>query len=408
MASPTTVTRGPIRRGDYIPWSQKLILGAQHTFTMFGATVLVPLLTGLNITVALFTAGICTLLFHYLTKKKVPIFMGSSFAFIAPIILVGKEFGGLQYAQGGVIVAGICFMILAGIIKIGGPELIHRLFPPVVTGPIIMVIGLNLAPVAVQMASKNWLIAMVVLAVAAATTTFAKGFLKLVPVITGLVAGYLLSIAMGLIDFTKVAATPWLGIPQFTPPLFSLQSILIIAPLALVVMVEHVGDVLAVQATVEEDFVSDPGIHRTLFADGACVLVAGMIGGPPGTTYSENTGVLALTKVWEPQIMRIAAVFAILMAFIQKIGAVLQTIPEAVMGGVTILLFGMIASVGVRTVVENRVDFTRSRNLIIASIILVLGIGGAVFQITPNFKLAGMSLAALIGLVVNQILPKDI
>ena len=258
------------------------------------------------------------------------------------------------------------------------------------------------------MASGNWLIAFIVLAAAAAVTTYGKGFIRLIPVVIGLAVGYAVSIAMGLVDFTKVAEAAWFAIPAFTAPKFSWEAILVVAPLALVVMVEHVGDVLAVQATVEEDFVKDPGIHSTLFADGVAVFVAGLIGGPPGTTYSENTGVLALTKVWEPQIMRIAGVFAIMLAFIQKIGALLQSIPTAVMGGVTILLFGMIAAVGVRTVVENQVDFTKSRNLIIASVILVLGIGGAVFELTTNLKLAGMSLAAIIGLLLHQILPQDI
>lgn len=398
--------QGAIRPGDPLPWSKKIILGIQHTFTMFGATVLVPLLTGMSVTVALFTAGLGTWFFHWVTKWKVPVFLGSSFAFIAPIILVRDSYGGLQYAQGGIVVAGLLYVVLAAIVYFVGPKVIRSLFPPIVSGPIIMVIGLNLAPVAVGMASKYWLVAGVVCLAAALTTVFVKGFFRLVPVLVGLVTGYVLSLILGIVNFAPIQEAAWIGLPNFTLPKFSWEVIMLVAPVAIVTMVEHVGDVLAVGATVDKDFVSDPGVHRTLIGDGIATSLAALLGGPANTTYSENTGVLALTKVYDPIIMRIAACFAIFLSLFQKFGAIIRTIPEPVVGGISILLFGMIAAIGVRTVVENQVDLKKSRNLIIASVILVLGIGGAVFNLGGGIKLAGMSLAAICGLILNQVLPQ--
>lgn len=410
---------GTIRKGDYLPAGKKLVLGIQHIFTMFGATVLVPLLTGLDTSVALFGAGIGTLIFHLATKGKVPAFLGSSFAFIPVIISVGMTGGveqfspeymaNLQYAQGGIVAAGIVYVILAIIVKLVGPELITSIFPPVVTGPIIMVIGLNLAPTAIDMASANWLLAVICLLVVTIVNIYGKGFIRVLPVLCGLVVGYVVSIFMGLVDFSTIADAAWVAVPNFTLAKFSASALTIIAPVAIVTVVEHVGDVLAISATVEENFVEDPGVHRTLIGDGVATAVAGLIGAPANTTYSENTGVLALTRVWEPSIMRIAAVGAIIIAFIGKIGAVINTIPVAVVGGISIILFGMIAAIGVRTVVENQVDFTASRNLIIASVILVLGIGGAVFSIPlggdAKIEFAGMALAAIFGIILNKILP---
>lgn len=398
--------RGPIRPGDPLPFSQLLVLGLQHTFTMFGATVLVPLLTGLDVSVALFTAGIGTLWFHLVTKRRVPIFLGSSFAFIAPVALVIKEMG-IPAAQGGIIVAGLLYCVLAVIIYFVGPKFMESLLPPVVTGPIIMVIGLNLAPVAIGSASKNWIIALIVLATVAFVNLYVKGFLRLLPVISGIVVGYIVSLIWGIVDTAPVVQAAWVGMPRFTWPVFNAAAIGLIAPVAVATMVEHVGDVLAVGATVEDDFVKDPGLHRTLVGDGIGTSLAGLFGGPANTTYSENTGVLALTRVWKPEVMRVAAVMAILLAFIGKLGAAIRTIPEPVIGGISIVLFGMIAAIGVRTVVENQVDMKQPRNLLIASIMLVVGIGGAMVKIWGNLQFGGIGLAAIIGIILNQILPRE-
>lgn len=398
--------RGPIRPGDPLPFPQLLVLGIQHTFTMFGATVLVPLLTGLDVSVALFTAGIGTLWFHLVTKRRVPIFLGSSFAFIAPVALVIKEMG-IPAAQGGIIVAGLLYCVLAVIIYFAGPRFMESLLPPVVTGPIIMVIGLNLAPVAIGSASKNWIIALIVLATVAIVNLYVKGFLRLLPVISGIVVGYIVSLIWGIVDTAPVVQAAWVGMPHFTWPVFDAAAIGLIAPVAVATMVEHVGDVLAVGATVEDDFVKDPGLHRTLIGDGIGTSLAGLFGGPANTTYSENTGVLALTRVWKPEVMRVAAVLAILLAFIGKLGAAIRTIPEPVIGGISIVLFGMIAAIGVRTVVENQVDMKQSRNLLIASVMLVIGIGGAMIRVWGNLQFGGIGLAAIIGIILNQLLPRE-
>jgi uracil permease len=409
---------GIIRKGDYLPMGKKTVLGIQHVFTMFGATVLVPLLTGLDVSVALFGAGVGTLIFHLTTQGKVPAFLGSSFAFIPVIITVGMMGGAaegspeyianLQYAQGGLVIAGIVYVVLSLIIKLIGLEAILSLFPPIVTGPIIMVIGLNLAPTAVDMASGHWPLAIICLLAVTVINIYFKGFFKVLPVLGGLVVGYLVSIALQMVDFNVIKEAKWVAVPAFTMAKFNVQAISIIAPAAIVTVVEHIGDVLAISATVEEDFTKDPGLHRTLLGDGIATSVAGLIGAPANTTYSENTGVLALTKVWDPSIMRIAAAFAIVIAFIGKLGAIISTIPTPVVGGISIILFGMIAAVGVRTVVENQVDFKESRNLIIAAVILVLGIGGAMFEIPigeGSLQFAGMALAAIFGIILNKILP---
>jgi uracil permease len=373
---------------------------------MFGATILVPILTGLNVSVALFTAGIGTLWFHLVTKRKVPVFLGSSFAFIAPVALVIKEWG-IPAAQGGIIVAGILYCIMAILVYYLGPRFMESLLPPVVTGPIIMVIGLNLAPVAIGSASENWVIAIIVLITVIIVNIYIKGFFRLIPVIIGLLVGYIVSLMAGIVDLTPVKEAAVLAMPDFTWPVFNAAAIGLIAPVAVATMVEHVGDVLAVGATVEQDFIKDPGLHRTMIGDGIATSLAGIFGGPANTTYSENTGVLALTKVWKPEVMQIAALMAIGLSFIQKLGAAIMTIPAPVIGGISIVLFGMIASIGVRTVVENRVDFKQSRNLIISSVILVLGIGGAVLRLWGNVQFGGMGLAAIIGIILNQILPKE-
>lgn len=385
-----------------------LTLGLQHAFTMFGATVLVPIITGLDISVSLFLAGIGTLIFHFFTKGMVPAFLGSSFAFIAPMLAVASSHG-LDYARGGIVVAGFVYLILAGLIHVFGVEKVIRFFPPIVTGPIIIVIGLKLAPVAVDMASADWLLAAIAFVIVTAVSVYAKGFLRVIPVIIGLIATYAIAVALGRVDFTPIGEADIFGIPAFKVAKFNLDVVLTVAPIALATMVEHIGDVIAIGATVDKDFMEKPGLTRTLMGDGVATAISAFFGGPANTTYSENTGVLALTRAWDPKIMRIAAVFAILLGLIPKLGALISTIPVAVIGGISIILFGMIAAVGARTLVENKVDFTKSRNLIIAAVIVVLGLGGAVLPINIgaiSVEIEGMALAAIIGILLNVILPE--
>lgn len=406
----------PIRNSlEQLGVGKTILLGLQHTFTMFGATVLVPILTGMSISVALFMAGVCTLIGHLIMKNRVPVFLGSSFAFIAPTIavisMVSERGGtdGVQYAAGGIVIAGLIYAVFAILIHLFGVEKIVSFFPPIVCGPMIMVIGLNLAPTAIGMASQNWLLALVALVVVVAVNIFARGFIQIIPVITGLIVGYIFALITGNVDLTPVAEASWFGLPDFTIAKFDLQYIMVIAPVAFATIVEHIGDVIAIGATVEDDFTKDPGLHRTMLADGLMTSLSALVGGPANTTYSENTGVLALTRVWDPLVMKIAAVCAIILGGVPKIAAIISTIPDPVIGGISIILFGMIASIGLRTVVENQVDFTKSRNLIIAAVILVLGIGGAVvpFKIGSfELSLQGMGLAAIVGIILNKILPE--
>jgi len=385
-----------------------MTLGVQHAFTMFGATVLVPIITGLDISVSLFLAGVGTLIFHLITKGKVPAFLGSSFAFIAPMLAVAETHG-LAYARGGIFVAGLVYLVLAGLMQIFGAEKVIKYFPPVVTGPIIIVIGLKLAPVAIDMASGDWLLATIAFAIVTIVSVFGKGFLKVIPVIIGLIGSYLVAVVLGRVDFSAIAAAPIVGVPAFEFAKFNVDAVLTVAPIALATMVEHVGDVIAIGATVDKDFMEEPGLSRTLMGDGIATALSAFFGGPANTTYSENTGVLALTKAWDPLIMRIAAVFAIILGLIPKLGAVISTIPTAVIGGISIILFGMIASIGARTLVENKVDFNQSRNLIITAVIVVLGLGGAVLPITIGsmaVNIEGMALAAIVGIFLNIVLPE--
>jgi uracil permease len=410
---------GIIYEGEDLSTGKKAILGLQHTFTMFGATVLVPIITGMNISVALFMAGIGTLFFHLITKKKAPIFLGSSFAFIPPILAaaaaaasrsgVAYEAGdayaeGLAYAQGGIVVAGLVYLVISGLVYMFGYEKVLSFFPPVVTGPIIMTIGLLLAPTAIDMASGNWFLAAVSLVTVALVSIFGKGFIKVLPVLIGLLAGYIVSIMTGNVDFTSFAQAGWFGIPPFQLARFDMEMIMLVAPVAIVTVVEHIGDILAVGATVEKNLAVDPGLSRTLIGDGLATSISAMFGGPANTTYSENTGVLALTKVYNPVVMRIAACFAIVLSVVPKLGAFISSIPTPVVGGISIILFGMIAGVGVRTVVENAVDFKKSRNLIIAAVILVLGLGGASVSL-GWFTISGMALGAISGIILNKVLP---
>ncbi|HKK82593.1 MAG TPA: solute carrier family 23 protein [Atribacterota bacterium] len=388
---------------------QTIILGLQHGFTMFGATVLVPIITGLDISVALFMAGVGTLLFHFVTKNKVPAFLGSSFAFIAPILLVADKFG-IPYALGGIVAAGLIYLLFSFLVSYFGPEKVIAFFPPVVTGPVIMVIGLKLAPTAIGMASENWWIALVGFVIVVLVSSYTRGFLKVIPVLLGIVIGYIVAIIFGLVDFTPVAEAKWLGFPQFTVAKFNWNAIMIVAPVALVTVIEHIGDVLAIGATAEKDFVKNPGLHKTLLGDGLATSVSAFFGGPANTTYSENTGVLALTKVYNPIVMRIAAVFAIIIGLVPKLGAIIATIPGALIGGISIILFGMIAAVGVRTVVENKVNLEKSRNLIIAATILILSLGGVSIPISlgnGQIEIEGMALGALVGIILNKVMPNE-
>lgn len=413
---------------NQISIQKKIILGIQHTFTMFGATVLVPILTGFNVSIALFMAGIGTLLFHLATKGKVPAFLGSSLAFIAPVLSVlylmtqtpstatpEELFSSplfaqaMPYAQGGLVVAGLVYLVMSGLIAIFGVERIISFFPPIVTGPIIMVIGLKLAPTAIGMASSNWMLAIVSFSIVTIVSIYARGFLKVLPVLVGLIGGYIVALSTGNISFAPISEASWIGMPAFTMAKFSLKTVMIVAPVAVATMIEHIGDVLAIGTTVDKDFVKDPGLHRTLIGDGLATSVSAMFGGPANTTYSENTGVLALTKVKDPSIVRIAAVFAIILGIMPKIGAIIKTIPTSIVGGISIVLFGMIASIGVRSLVEHQVDFGKSRNLIISAVILVLGLGGTSLPINIgmfNFTLEGMALAAIVGIILNKTLPQ--
>jgi len=390
-----------------LPTSKKFVLSLQHFVAMFGATVLVPLLTGLDPLVALFTAGLGTFLFHFITGGIVPVFLGSSFAFIAPIIFVKEKYGDIRYSLGGIVVAGAVYLIFSLIVKLVGTNVIKKLFPPVVTGPMIMVIGLGLSPVAVNMASSNWSIAFVVILTVIASATIFKGFFSLIPVLMGVLVGYITSALSGIVDYTPITSSAWFSVPNFIFPKFDIGAISLIAPVAFVTVMEHIGDITTNGAVVGKNFFEKPGIHRTLLGDGLATMMAAFLGGPANTTYSENTGVLAITKVYDPSILRGASLLAMLVAFFSKFGAVLQTIPTAVIGGVSLILFGMIASIGVRTLVEAKVDFAKSRNLIIAALILTLGIGGASVKI-GNVELKGMALAAIVGIIANLLIPEKL
>jgi uracil-xanthine permease len=401
---------------------KNIVMGLQHTFVMFGATVLVPLLTGLNVGVTLFASGLGTLLFHIFTRFQVPVFLGSSFAFIPGIIAVSTAAGGsLAEALGGVAIAGILYLIVAIIFRFVNPDVLHRILPPHVTGPMIVLIGLILAPVAIKNANGTfsaaivesigangcWLIAFITFATAVIVKIyFARiglKFLSLLPVLLSLVIGYIISIILGVVDFSSVSEAAWFGLPGFSLPVFSVRSISIIVPIAIVTIVEHFGDILAIGNVVGKDFIVKPGIHRTLLGDGLATTISALIGGPANTTYSENTGAVALTGIYNPLIMRIAAVFAILLSFIPKFTAIISTIPAPVIGGISILLFGMISSIGIKTMVDNRVNLAEPRILIIAAVMLVLGLGDATFGI-GSFQLSGLGLAAIVGIILNLLI----
>lgn len=384
--------------------AKRIVIGIQFLFVAFGATVLVPLLIDIDPAVALFTAGVGTLIFHLITKGKVPVFLGSSFAFIAPIVAATKLYG---YAGtlGGIIAVGIVYMGVSAIIKLWGLRVIEKIFPPVVVGPVIMIIGLSLASVGVDMAKTNWIIALSVLGTAILVVIYGKGLISLIPIFTGIVVGYLISLLLGIVDFSQVNSAAWFSLPNFTKPEFNWGAILYMIPVAIAPIIEHIGDMYAIGGVANKKFVKNPGLHRTILGDGVATAIAGFLGGPPNTTYSEVTGAVALTKITDPRVLRISAVVAIVFSLIGKISALLKTIPQAVLGGIMLLLFGMIASVGIKTLIEAKTDFSKTRNQVIVSIILTIGIGGA--QISyENFSLAGIGLASIVGVILNLLLPK--
>lgn len=416
-----------------------LLLGLQHMFAMFGATILVPILVNgyfgsttqvLSVQVTLFCAGLGTLFFHLCAKFKVPAFLGSSFAFLGGFASIASLDTGifanmpdsekLQYACGGIFVAGLLYLVLALIIKLIGVKRVMRFLPPVVTGPIIICIGLSLAPSAVNNASTNWLIAIVALAVIIVFNIWGKGMFKIIPILLGVVISYVFALMLhglgftnpdgsAIFDFTNVVNASFVGLPPFQLPKFNITAILVMAPIAIATMMEHIGDMSAISATVGENFLENPGLHRTLIGDGLATSFSALIGGPANTTYGENTGVLELSRVHDPKVVRLAAVYAIILGFIPKFAEIIGSMPASIIGGVSFILYGMISAIGVRNVVENHVDFTKSRNLIIAGIILVSGLGfsnGLTFNVGgTSITLTSLAIAALAGIILNAILP---
>lgn len=434
----------PIRDARKLGTTKLLILGLQHMFAMFGATVLVPILVGgyfkeatgepvtrgLTVAVTLFCAGAGTLIFHVCSKFRVPAFLGSSFAFLGGFYTVANLNAGkyasmgadekAAYACGGVVIAGCLYFLLALIIKLVGIHKVMRFLPPIVTGPIIICIGLSLAGSAISNASTNWLLAVIALAVIIIFNIWGKGMFRIIPILMGVVISYIVAVvfnAVGivnpdgsaLIDYSSVAGSSFVGLPQFQICKFDITAILVMAPIAIASMMEHIGDMSAISATVGENFIENPGLHRTLMGDGLATAFAGFLGGPANTTYGENTGVLELSKVYDPFVIRIAAVMAIILSFVPKFSAIISTMPAAIIGGISFMLYGMISAIGVRNIVENKVDLTKSRNLIIAGVIFVCGLGfsdGLTFNVgATSITLTALAIAAIAGILLNAILP---
>ena len=404
------------------------ILGLQHMFAMFGSTVLVPAITGLSVSATLLFAGIGTLLFHLITKFKVPAFLGSSFAFIggyAAVVQMGAASGlsaaqALPYACAGVFCAGLLYFVMSGLFALFGTGRVMRYFPPIVTGPIIIAIGLTLSGSAISSCSQKWWIALVAIAVIVICNIWGKGMIRIIPILLGIFVSYIAAALTGNVDFTVVKEAAWIGLPfRYEDTMFSLfgnadkslllSSIMAIVPIALATMVEHIGDMCAISSTVGKNFLSDPGLHRTLIGDGLATSLASLFGAPANTTYGENTGVLNLTKVYDPKVIRLAAIFAILFSFSPKFSALISAMPAATVGGVSLILYGMISAVGIRNMVESSVDFSKSRNVIVASLILVVAIGvkyGAGDSISFGaVSLSGLAVAAIAGIILNAILP---
>lgn len=388
--------------------ARKTVVGVQFLFVAFGATVLMPLLVGLDPATALFSAGIGTLIFHLVTRGKVPIFLGSSFAFIAPILLASKQWG-LEGTLTGFAGVALVYFVASALIKWRGTDFLSRLFPPVVVGPVIILIGLSLSGTAVDMSKSNWLLAIISLVVSIGILTYARGMFKLIPVVGGIAAGYIVAMTMGLVDFSGIVDAPWFALPKNIAhpalPSFDWQPFVCLMPIALATLIEHVGDVYVVSNVASKDFIKDPGLHRTMLGDGLACLAAAFMGGPPVTTYSEVTGAMQITRVTSPAVIRITAVAAIVFSIFGKLNAFLQSIPQAVLGGIMLMLFGTIATVGIQSLVKNNVDFGKTRNIIIASLMLTTGVGGA--ELTAGtFSLSGIGLAAIVGVILNLILPK--
>ena len=401
-----------------------LILGLQHMFAMFGATVLVPILVQgyglpLSIQTTLLFAGLGTLLFHVCTKFKVPAFLGSSFAYLGGFSTVATmpAYEGLDpktklaYALGGIVIAGLLYLVLALLFKLLGAKKVMRYFPPIVTGPMIIMIGLNLSGSAINNASTCWWLALVAMAIIVVANIWGKGMVKIIPILLGVVGSYIVAVIAGQVDFSGVSEASFLGFQQFVIAKFDVSAILVMAPIAIAAMMEHIGDISAISSTTGRNFIEDPGLHRTLLGDGLATAFAGFFGGPANTTYGENTGVLALSKVYDPRVVRLAAIYAIILSFSPKFDALVNSIPAAIVGGVSFILYGMISAVGVRNIVENQVDLTKSRNLIIAAVMFVSGlgfssVGGITFTVGgAAVTLSGLAIAALCGVILNAILP---
>lgn len=396
-----------------------ILLGLQHTFAMFGATVLVPLLTGLSVSTTLLMAGIGTLLFHAITKRKVPAFLGSSFAFlggyaaVAPLIDGSPNTEMLPYASGAVFVAGLVYVVLSLLIKFFGAKKVMRFFPPVVTGPIIISIGLILAPSAIANCQQNWMLAIIALAIIIACNIWGKGMIKIIPIMLGIVVSYIVALIIGEVNFSGASHEALIALPLSSTAFakFDFSAIITIVPIALATMMEHIGDISAIGATTGKNYIANPGLHRTLIGDGIATSFSALFGGPANTTYGENTGVLALTKIYDPLVMEIAAVFAIILSFFPFVSTIISSIPAAIIGGVSLILYGMISAIGIRNVVENHINFAESRNLIIAAVILVsaLGlneVGGISFTVAGHaITLSGLAVASIAGILLNAILP---
>jgi len=389
--------------------SKRIVVGVQFLFVAFGATVLVPLLVGLDPSTALLTAGLGTFIFHFLTKGKVPIFLGSSFAFIAPIIAASKQWG-MPGTLAGLVGVSLVYFVMSALVRWQGKRLLRKLFPPVVIGPVIILIGLSLSSAAVDMAKTNWILALASLVTAILVLTLGRGLLKLVPVVSGIVVGYVLAFFMDEVDFQPVIDAQWFALPaslaNFSLPQFSWEPLLFMIPVAIAPVIEHIGDVYVVGAVADKDFTKDPGLHRTLLGDGAACLASALLAGPPVTTYSEVTGAMSITKVTSPAVIRISAATAIVFSVIGKLSALLRSIPQAVLGGIMLLLFGTIASVGLLNLMRNKVDLNQTRNIIIIAVTLTMGIGGAVLSY-GNFAISGIGLSAIVGITLNLCLPQE-
>lgn len=383
---------------------KEFTLGFQHLLAMFGATTLVPILTGLSVPVALFAAGLGTLIFHLLTKGKVPIFLGSSFAFIPAIILVAENTGNLQYAQGGIVIAGLLYVVFSFVVYKVGVERIARIFEPHIVGTMLIIIGVTLIPTAIGMVQDYIFLGLMVSAIALAIQVFAKGFLRQTTIVLAIIVGYGMGIFLNVVDFAPILEAQWFSTPDFILPKFDLNSILVIAPVVFAVFMEHIGDITANQTITGENYLEDPGLHRTLLGDGVATLVSGMIGGPANTTYSENTGVLALTQNYNPKTLRIAAIFAIVISFAGKLAAIFATIPTAVLGGISLILFGMIASIGVKTIIKDA-SYNNLYKIVVIILMLFVGLSKEFLGIS-FLSLSGMSAAAIVGIISNTLLQK--